>query len=118
LGQSLCRGGFTIVQFRSYSFIFVVSMADSIVKIDNRKQYNLWLCWLPDKPAATLVPAAAPEVYTLNPRKQVTKEITVKQEVKEESENPYPRRRAPPNDGHATKTSRGGLVRTLHRYPP
>ena|SRR2546423_13241904 len=50
--------------------------------IDWRKQYNLWLCWLPRAPTPR---SATPEMPTPIPRKKsVRKEASVKQEVKQE----------------------------------
>jgi hypothetical protein len=50
-------------------------------KVDNKKQYTLWLCWLPEPPPMR------PDVDSPTPRKRPSKrEITreIKQEVKQE----------------------------------
>ena len=57
---------------------------------DGRKQYLLWICWLPKAPPARPGPAASPETPTLITKKGVIKESFVKQEVKEEvKEEPW-----------------------------
>jgi len=51
--------------------------------IDGRKQYNLWLCWLPKAPTPRPVPAS--EIDTPVPRKKASKkDITIKQEDQQE----------------------------------
>ena len=51
--------------------------------IDCRKQYNLWLCWLPKAPTPRPVPAS--EIDTPVPRKKAAKkDITIKQEDQQE----------------------------------
>jgi hypothetical protein len=51
--------------------------------IDGRKQYNLWLCWLPKAPTPRPVPAS--EIDTPVPRKKAAKkDITIKQEDQQE----------------------------------
>ena len=57
---------------------------------DGRKQYLLWICWLPKAPPARPRPAASPETPTPITKKGVRKEGFVKQEVKEEvKEEPW-----------------------------
>src|SRR2546423_12810316 len=51
---------------------------------DGRKQYLLWICWVPKAPPARPRPAASPETPTPITKKGVGKEGFVKQEVKEE----------------------------------
>ena len=74
-------------------------------KIDNRKQYNLWLCWQPDQPPA---PVPAPEVHTPTPRKRVTKrEVKVKQEVSQEPEVKQEAEEEPQEPSPAASTLQG-----------
>jgi hypothetical protein len=52
----------------------------TFTRIDNKKQYKLWLCWQPEKPE----PAATPDIPTPYPRKRVLKkEIRVKKKIKQ-----------------------------------
>jgi hypothetical protein len=46
---------------------------------DSRKQYPLWICWLPKAPPAKPRPAASPEIPT-----PITRKKSVRKEVKKE----------------------------------